>query len=188
MKKAVILHGICDEEEYFEMDFPSPSNAHWIPWLKQKFLRNGILCQALEMPTPYNPKYNEWKETFEQLNMKDISVIVGHSAGCGFILKWLNENKDIVIDKLVLVAPWMDPVKKKGNFLQFEIRNSLKNQVKELHVLYSKDEDVDGVLESKNTIIDEFETAKLHLFDNLGHFCFSDTGLEFKELWKIAKS
>ncbi len=65
---AIILHGICDEHEYFEMDFPSPSNAHWLPWLQQKFLRSNVLCQKLEMPTPYNPIYKEWKKSFEKIN------------------------------------------------------------------------------------------------------------------------
>ncbi len=59
MKTPVLLHGTCDEEEYFKRDVPSPSNAHWLPWLQQKFLRSGVLYQALEIPCPYAPVYEE---------------------------------------------------------------------------------------------------------------------------------
>jgi predicted alpha/beta hydrolase family esterase len=105
---AIIIHGVCDKNEYFELTFPSPSNAHWLPWLQQKFLRAGILCQKLEMPTPYTPLYEEWRLTFEQLHVSDQTIIVAHSAGCGFILKWLGANPDIFINRLILVAPWLD--------------------------------------------------------------------------------
>lgn len=189
MKKAIILHGTVDDEEYFEMDFPSPSNAHWLPWLQQKFLRDGVLCQKLEMPTPYAPKYAEWKKTFEQLDMDDVSVIVGHSAGCGFILKWLSENEnDISLKKLVLVAPWMDVNRENGDFLKFDLSKEIENHIGEIHVFYSDDDDCVGVVEAKDEIIGVFEHAQLHQFHDKGHFDFEAMGtVEFPELWNVCK-
>lgn len=31
MKKAIIIHGACDKEEYFSDKYPSLSNSHWLP-------------------------------------------------------------------------------------------------------------------------------------------------------------
>lgn len=189
MNKAIILHGVCDAEEYYEMDFPSPSNAHWIPWLQQKFLRSGVLAQALEMPTPYNPVYAEWKQSFEQMDMTDVDVIVGHSAGCGFILKWLCEQTPrIKLKKLVLVAPWFDRDRRCGDFLKFDLKADIQNSIDEIHVLYADNEDTVGVAEAKDAILDTFDKAQLHVFKGLGHFCLGDLESEkFPPLWNMCK-
>ena len=161
MKTAVILHGICDRQEYFEMDFPSPSNAHWLPWLQQKLLRKGLLSQCLEMPAPYKPAYDEWKRTFEQLDRSDLSVVVGHSAGCGFFLKWLHQNPKISLDKLVLVAPWLDPQKREAPFLEFELDKSALDKVKEVHLFFSEDDD-DTIRVSTEQIIKSYPDIRVH--------------------------
>lgn len=187
-KTAYILHGICDEEEYFRMDFPSPSNAHWLPWLQQQFLRAGVLCQCFEMPTPYNPHYAAWKNVWQNAQLNSQSIVVGHSAGCGFILKWLSENPSVHLAKLILVAPWLDPNLTKQDFLQFQLTSGIQNQVGEIHVFYAENEDVKGVSESKEEILDKIPKAKLHQFPAHGHFCFSDMGTGvFPELWNVVK-
>ncbi len=185
MKTAYILHGVPDEEEYFEMEFPSPSNAHWLPWLQQKFLRAGYVCQCLEMPTPPTAKYLEWSDTFGQPRLNEESVVVGHSAGCGFILKWLSQHKSVKVSKLILVAPWLDPFQTMPDFLQGELDADLANRVNEIQILFSEDELVEGVSETKDKIISLYPKAKLNLFQDKGHFCLSDVGYEFKELWDI---
>ena len=82
MKTALILHGVCPEEEFFFSKRPSPSNAWWLPWLQQQFLRAGWQCQTPELPHPYRPSYAEWKETFEWFKPQKLSLLVGHGAGC----------------------------------------------------------------------------------------------------------
>ncbi len=181
MKTAYILHGRPDAFEYLEQDSPSPSNAHWIPWLQQKFLRGGIQCQALEMPTPYKPVYGEWAETFSQAKLKNDSIIVAHSAGGGFILKWLHEHPEIKIAKLLLVAPWLDLGRHDGDFLSFDPDQNAINRFGELHVLYSTDEPVPGIAESKDLILQTYPQARLHTFTDRRHFCFE----KFEELWNI---
>ncbi|MDD2324887.1 MAG: alpha/beta hydrolase [Alphaproteobacteria bacterium] len=189
MKTALILHGICDEHEYYEMDFPSPSNAHWIPWLQQKFLRDGRLCQALEMPTPPTPNYQEWCNVFNQVKIQQDTIIVAHSAGCGFILKWMTAHPEVSFSLLVLVAPWLDPLKTRGSFLDFALDSSLTQRVEKIHVLYSPDDPTEGVKESKDEIIQTLPKAKLHLFQNKGHFCLSTLGSPaFEELWAICNT
>ena len=187
MKHAVILHGICDRGEYYEMDFPSSSNAHWLPWLQQKFLRSGILCQTLEMPKPYAPSYQDWKETFEQLNTHKLDIVVGHSAGCGFILKWLAENPNATFEKLIFVAPWRDPEREMGDFLVSSLDPSIPERIGQFDILHSED-DMDDVATSFQEIVAAYPQATVHLFQDKGHFCFGDLGThEFPELWEICR-
>lgn len=184
MKKAIILHGICDEDEYFEMDFPSPSNAHWLPWLQQKFLRAGVLCQTLEMPTPYQPSYKDWLKTFQQIDQEDLAYVIGHSAGCGFMLQYFEQNPNFRPQKFIMVAPWIDPKKRKGNFLNISLPKELLKGIEEVHILISDDDD-ESVQISVEKIIKAYPNIKLHQFHNKGHFCLSEIGPTFPELWEI---
>lgn len=108
MKTALILHGVCPEEEFFFSKRPSPSNAWWLPWLQQQFLRAGWQCQTPELPHPYRPSYAEWKETLEWFKPQKLSLLVGHGAGAGFAVKYMQERR-LRLEKLLLVAPWLDP-------------------------------------------------------------------------------
>lgn len=188
MKEAIILHGILDSKEYFEEDFPSPSNAHWLPWLQQKFLRNGVLCQCIEMPRPFEdkPSYEEWKNLFERFVSPKLSTVIGHSAGCGFFLKWLHNNQNVKLDKLVLVAPFIDPFEKRGDFLKFDLdKNALRN-VKEVHLFISND-DKAAMIESTRKIIEKYHSIVVHRYADLRHFCFRNTGPTFEDLWDVCK-
>ena len=118
MKSALIIHGTCDKDEYFDEKYPTLSNSHWFPWLQKQFLCHDILCQTPEMPKAYNPLYGDWKKTFEKFYDEDVKIIVGHSAGAGFILRWLQDNPQIKLEKLILVAPWLDPDKECADFAE----------------------------------------------------------------------
>lgn len=188
VKNAYILHGVCDEEEYIQMD-SSPSNAHWLPWLQQKLLRAGVLCQTLEMPTPYRPVYKEWAEVWESAQLNEGTTIVAHSAGGGFILKWLSEHPNERISKMVLAAPWFDPLREYGNFLKFDLSPALGERIGNLHLLYSEDENVEGVAQTKDLILKTLPQTQLHLFKHHGHFCLEEMKTtEFPELWEIVKA
>lgn len=183
--KVYILHGCCDREEYHSDDYASPSNSHWIPWLQKELLMKGYDCQTPDMPTPYAPEYDEWLRVFENFAVDEKTILVGHSCGCGFFLKWLNKSGSC-IDKLVLVAPWLDPDRYLGHFLQCRLKPGLMAQVQELHVLYSRDEPVGGVKETVDMVMDGYATAKLHKFERHGHFCREEMGTDqFPELLKI---
>ena len=109
MKNAIIIHGTCDEDEYFSDKYPSLSNSHWFPWLQKQLLINNIFTQTPEMPEAHKPDYDKWKKEFEKFDVNSETILVGHSCGGGFLIRWLSENK-IKIKKLILVAPWLDSV------------------------------------------------------------------------------
>ncbi len=187
MKNVYILHGCCDQEEFEDTSIASGSNFHWIPWLQKQLIVKGYNCQTPEMPTPYKPSYQTWKRLFEVYLVDEETTLVGHSCGCGFFLRWLSEN-DININKLVLVAPYLDPepFNRFGSFLKCTLAPDLMERIKELHIFYSKDEEVTGVKETVKILQDKYSPLQFHEFENHGHFCFGDMGTEeFPELLEI---
>ena len=44
------------------------------------------------MPKHWNPKYSEWKKEFEKLILDYDSILIGHSAGAGFLTRWIQET------------------------------------------------------------------------------------------------
>ena len=185
MKNIYILHGCCDEDEYFSEDYPSPSNYHWIPWLQKQLLLKGYSCQTPEMPTPYKTSYTAWKNVFENYRVDAETSLIAHSCGCGFFLRWLGENKKS-IHKLVMVAPWLDLQHTCGDFLNFSLNPELQKRIAEMHILYSSDEPVQGVKESVDLILAAYPSAQLHKFDGMRHFCLPEMKTEkFPALLKI---
>ena len=148
----------------------------------------GYDCQTPEMPVPYAPVYENWLAIFERLPVDEKTILIAHSCGAGFLLKWLNKS-GARIDKLILVAPWLDPERYMGQFLQCRLKPGLMDQINHLHVFYSEDEPVGGVKETVDLIMDSYTGATLHSFEEHGHFTLSGMGEEkFPELLKVALS
>ena len=42
MKNAIILHGGPSKKEYYDLNMPSMSNSHWLPWLQAQLLKKDI--------------------------------------------------------------------------------------------------------------------------------------------------
>ena len=180
MKNAIIIHGMPDKEEYLKED-SFRENQHWLPWLQHRFCIKGILAQVPAMPEPYAPDYEKWKEVFEYFPINEETILVGHSCGGGFLVRWLSENK-VNVGQVVLVAPWLDPDKEftKG-FFDFVIDPDLVSRTKGVTVFYSLD-DGKEILESVATIKATLPDAVFREFTNAGHFCEEDGYKEFPEL------
>jgi predicted alpha/beta hydrolase family esterase len=173
MKNAIIIHGTCSKKEYFDDKYPSLSNSHWLPWLQKQLLIKGIFTQTPEMLNAYGSeyKYKEWVKQFECFDINEETILIGHSSGGGFLIRWLSENK-IKIKKLILVAPWIDPEKEEGtNFFDFEIDKHIPKRIEETHLFVSSDDDKD-ILDSVKIIEKNIPNIKFHKFSNLGHFTF----------------
>lgn len=171
MKNAILIHGTCDKDEYFDGSQPSLSNDHWFPWIQKQLLINNIFCQTPEMPDAHTPVYEKWKKEFERFTVDENSILVGHSCGGGFLIRWLTENK-IKINKLILVAPWLDPERlKTTDFFNFEIDKNLLDRVNATHLFVSKDDDKD-IHDSVSLISENLQRIETHEFKNMGHFTF----------------
>lgn len=183
MKTAVIIHGMPSKEEYLDSKFPSTSNAHWFPWLQKQLTMRGILAQTPEMPEPYDPDYSKWLKVFEQFKLDQDTILIGHSCGGGFLVRWLSEHKTKV-GKVVLVAPWIDPSHQYIKMFDFKIKD-ISSNAESVDLLISLDDDKEE-LDSADILKANISTLKVHQFTDKGHFITDHMKTnEFPELLEI---
>lgn len=190
MKQVILIHGFVDKEEILEDIYPSPSNSHWFPWIQKQLTKKDILCQSLEMPIPYNPNYTDYEKVLDQMDISDETILVGHSCGGGFLLRYFSEHPELKPKKIILVAPWIDPdgyLQEKfgtNDFFDFTLDRTLTNRT-EVICLNSLD-DMDEVVKSVQQIRSVLPSITYHEFTDKGHFCEEDLGTkEFPELLEI---
>jgi hypothetical protein len=182
MKTAVIIYGMPEKESHYNPEFGANSNAHWYPWIQRQLILKDIVAQTPEMPVPYEPEYNAWKKVFEGFEINEDTILVGHSCGGGFIVRYLSEN-NIKVGKVVLVLPWIDP----DNFLNtgmfdFVIDSEIVFKTKGITIFESTD-DEDEVQKSIEIIKQKTHDIKVVTFKDYGHFCYSDMNTDkFPEL------
>jgi predicted alpha/beta hydrolase family esterase len=172
-----------DKEKYFDTTrADSQSNSHWLPWLQQQLVLKGVLAQTPELPEPYSPDYKKWREVFEQFKIDRDTMLVGHSCGAGFLVRWLSENK-IQVGKVALVGPWLDPHHTAPNkFFDFTLDPELLARTQGLSAFYSTD-DGEEVLTSVEMLKAAIPALEEKKFSGRGHFTLSDMGTrEFPEL------
>ena len=160
---ALIVHGTCSPEEYYSPDYPLPVNSHWILWLQNQLIVRGIHAVALEMPKSYMPHYPTWKREFERFNIGPTSILVGHSCGAGFLVRWLSEATSVRVGKLVLVAPWFDPEQTRGkdnDFFHFQMDQNPATHNSAITVLNSTD-DMSAVQVSVERIMSTIRNVSL---------------------------
>lgn len=183
MKTAIILHGAPGKEEYYDPYCPSASNHHWLPWLQKQLIVRGIAAYTPEIPNCHEPEYTVWLREFERYEINDDSILVGHSCGGGFITRWLSENKDRKVGRVVLVAPWLDPTRyRTTEFFDFEIDPHLAERT-DGFAIFSSTNDGDDIQWSCFHIRDTVKHCYFREFENAGHFCIENLGRqEFPEL------
>ena len=181
MKTAIIIHGMPSQEEYYDQARRSSSRHHFIPWLQRQLILKDILTQTPEMPEPYAPDYEKWEAVFKQFTLNKDTMLIGHSAGAGFLVRYLSENK-IEIGKVILVAPWLDPTGElESKMFSFEIDTGLRDRSSELVVVYSTDDDKE-ILTSVARIQEKIKDVTIKEFTNKGHFTYGEIGPKFPEI------
>jgi predicted alpha/beta hydrolase family esterase len=184
MKNAIILHGGPSKKEYYDPKAPSMSNAHWIPWLQGQLLKNEIAAATPEVPHSYDRTWNVWSAEVERFDITPETILIGHSTGAGFFIKYLSIHPDITVGKVVLVAPWLDPDRELTTsfFNDFTIDPDLVSRTKGVTVMFS-DDDQKSVLQTVEILRKQVVGIQFTEFHNYGHFCFDDMKtVEFPEL------
>jgi hypothetical protein len=177
MKTAIIIHGWSSKEEYFDPKIPSSSNKHWLPWLQKQLILKGILAQTPELPEPYDLVYEKWCSIFERFEITPETMLIGHSAGAGFLVRWLSENK-VKVGRVVLVAPFLDPERViTTRFFDFEMDEDMASRTDGLSVFFSSD-DEESVLTSVKQLRAELKNLQVKEFVDKGHFTFDDMKTE----------
>ena len=186
MKKAILIHGWGVKEEFYNENIPTASNSHWFPWLSKQLMIRDIHTVSLEMPNSFYPEYEVWKKELERFELDEETILVGHSCGGGFIVRYLSEN-NIKIQKAILVAPWLgilsnhdDPFDE--TFFNFKMDNKLSEKTNGLTVIESTN-DMDTVKKSIEILRNSIEDANYITLENKGHFTLKSLGtVEFPEL------
>lgn len=174
-RDAVILHGKPSLERLAAPDYPGPTNAHWLPWLRGELLLEGVPVSMPSMPNPAFPVYDDWREVFEQHSVGINTMVVAHSAGAGFILRWLSEHDQAEISKLVLVAPWLDPNGRYGDFGKFSMSKTIYDRCQRGATAFYSDRDDDQAIRSMERVVASIPNIKLRNIPEYGHFMLGNT-------------
>src|SRR5581483_10012709 len=184
MRNAIILHGSPSREEYYDPDVPSESNAHWLPWLQAQLLKHDIATATPEVPNAYDRNWPAWSREVERFDITPQTILVGHSTGAGFFIKYLSIHPEIMVDKVVLVAPWLDPEYKhtKNFFDDFEVDPGLTARTAGVTVFYA-DNDAKDIHLTIDILKAAVPGITYREFQGYGHFCYTDLKSdEFPEL------
>src|SRR3989344_454757 len=115
---CIIIHGCPGSEAEFMTPEKRTYYKHWIQWVKNQLNLKGIKTEAPLMPSPWKPEYENFKKEFEKYPVSEKTILIGHSCGCAFLVRWLGESKR-KINKLILVAPWKVPDESDRNRKEF---------------------------------------------------------------------
>lgn len=189
MKNAILVPGRPDKEEHYDPKLPSNSEDHWFSWLKRQLILKDIHAVSIEPPFPFRPRYEEWKKEFERFDITPETILVGHSCGGGFLVRYLSEHKDLKVGKVVLVAPWINPdnydVSDTADFFDFDIDPDFPLRTAGVTVFISSDDDP-SVVKTVDTLKEKVKGLKLKEYTDKGHFTYEHIHTrEFPELLEV---
>lgn len=81
----------------------------WVPFIKKSLLSEiEVICP--EMPDPFFPRYQAWKEKIQSTlkHIKSPLILIGHSLGGTILLKYLSEEKipNKILGLYLISSPW----------------------------------------------------------------------------------
>lgn len=197
-KQIVLIHGGDVFETYnkyikylkkaeFDPDRDKNREKRWSRNL-EKTLGKDFTVLSPVMPCKFNAKYREWSIWFEKLfpYIKDNVVLIGHSLGGTFLVKYLSKNN---FPKRILATYLVSPAynEDSGHSLAtFSLPGSLekfKKQGGKIFIYHSRDDLIAPFVNFiKYTKV--LPEAEKRIFKNRGHFLQE----EFPELVKDIKS
>ncbi|MBU2576735.1 MAG: class I tRNA ligase family protein [Nanoarchaeota archaeon] len=183
ISNVVLVHGCPDSNEPRDPETRT-YEKHWRLWLKGELEKRNIKVDAPLMPEPWAPDYKKWKKEFDKLDIDENSVLIGHSCGCAFLVRWLGDIKR-KIKKLILVAPWKIAYKGDGSdkdFYEYKINECVRLNVGEVVIFTSNNEEEDGKKSVK--LFEKDIGGEIIELKNQGHFTYGDMGThEFHKLF-----
>jgi predicted alpha/beta hydrolase family esterase len=145
----------------------------------------------LSMPNALNAKYEEWKIYFDNVtpHLKNGCILVGHSLGGLFLLKYLDEEGIHFLPKatIFVATPFSGQGIQEEGFADFVTKNNgrtMHNNYGKVHIIYSTDDEIVPIRNA--TILHHlFPQSFTHELEGRGHL-YKDE--HFPELVKIIKS
>jgi predicted alpha/beta hydrolase family esterase len=170
MKNAIILHGSPEKSDYYDAAKPAESNRAWLPWLQRQLQLKDIKADTPEVPYSYDPRLDLWTKEFERFEVGPETLLIGHSCGAGFLVRWLSEHKKVQVKKVILVAPLLDPDRNvTTDFFDFQIDPDLLTRADKF-LLYHSSNDMPSVQKSVAQIREALPDIIYREFSNRGHF------------------
>jgi len=153
-EQVIVIHGGDTFKTYgaymrflkrFQIDFEDYMNGRksWKSRLAED-LGEEYQVIAPSMPCKYNAKYPEWQIWFEKFipHLAGEVILVGHSLGGTFLVKYLSENKFLKkIKGVFLVAPPYDD-SSDYSLDTFKLPKKLKLQTENTMIYHSDDDNV----------------------------------------------
>jgi len=182
---VIIVHG-CPFNVKKAMDEKTRTyDKHWIPWVKKQLEEKDIKVFTPLMPKSWEPSYEDWKNEFNKLPVNENSILIGHSCGGAFLVRWLGETKKKV-KKLIFVSPSVvldDELKslKLKELYDFEINEEVKANVEEI-IAFVSDNDKKRIEDSADLLVKKLSVRLIEV-KGCGHFIEKHMGTkEFPEL------
>ena len=100
MKTVYIIHGCPLNAEKAMKPETRTYDKHWIPWIQRELSRRGIPVRIPRLPNPWAPDYGAFKKEFEKYPVSENDILVGHSCGCAFLVRWLGDSKQKIAKML----------------------------------------------------------------------------------------
>lgn len=199
MKTQVfIIHGgmtFKNKRDYLEYlktrDVSIEKRVRWNDAYLEKKLGDDFEIIRPNMPLSENAKYEEWKTHFERHFpfLKHGIILVGASLGGIFLVKYLSENTfpKKILSAYLIGAPFDHSLSTEDLVGGFRLRvdlSLLEKQVKNLNLLFSKDDDVVPISHAEK-FRKKLKRANIVVYESKnGHFKIS----EFPEMVKMIKS
>ena len=183
-ENCIIIHGCPSNVEKAMNPETRTYDKHWIPWTKKKLILKNIKVETPIMPEPWKPVYETFKKEFEKYKVTKDTILIGHSCGCAFLVRWLGETKQ-KINKLILVAPWKIPFPNNSvkEFYEYKIDKTIKSRVNKIVMFTADNEYEDG--KKSLEIFHKVLGGKIIELKGRGHYTLDDMGTEeFPELLK----
>jgi len=156
---------------------------HWRDWLRvqinQSSTHRGF---HLPMPTPDNAQYEEWKIQFERISayLGSDDLLIGHSLGGIFLLRYLSENPIHLGQVHLVAAPFQNS--HSFDFDQEKLASIVRTQA-QIHFHHSMDDFVvafDDYIQYKKAL-SGLDGIHFHEYQDRNHFLVK----EFAELAEI---
>lgn len=160
----------------------------WADWL-QFFVE---LEHDVIMQRPYFPhahallmKYDEWEKIMDRQEITKDTVLIGHSAGGGFVLKYLSKHPELKVRQVVLVAPWIDveDIQPFGFYDDLKLDDNIVAQTELGIDIMISDDDFPYIKSSVDKIEQNISGVRIHRFSGQGHF----TGSKLPEIMPVIK-
>jgi|JI10StandDraft_1071094.scaffolds.fasta_scaffold671056_2 pimeloyl-ACP methyl ester carboxylesterase len=186
MKNAILLHGKPKREKFQDLSQPRPGVDHYHQWTADQFAKRGITTYMPTLPRPYDPNYEDCAAFITAMPINPESIVVGRSMGAGLMLRIMTERQDMVLSKMILVAPWLDPLKNYGKLFNFQIDPTILERVTNGVTVFYSSKDDDQALASLDIIKEAFPDVKYRDIPEYGHYMIGNTmkNKEFPELFE----